>query len=124
LRVLSMHLQQDGHAMIGASGGAEGLELARDMRPDLVLLDVRLPDMDGREVCRRIQEIVHVPVIFLSIMGNEADILYGFKVGADGYLVKPFSMAELRARIRAVVRRISPGADARAPIPYYDDGYP
>ena len=93
-----------------ASTGAAGLEAVRRDEPDVVLLDLMLPDIDGRDVCRTIRSSSRVPIIMLTARGLETDRVVGLELGADDYLVKPFGMAELVARIRAVLRRS--GADA------------
>jgi len=105
-RIVSHHLRNDGYDTIYAGTGAEGLERVRDERPDLVLLDIRLPDMNGWELCQAIREITPVPIVILSVLGGEADIVRGLYAGADDYLVKPLRMAELRARVRAHLRRV------------------
>ena len=120
VRVLCRHLQMDGYEILFATSAVEGLCLAQDKNPDLILLDVRLPDMDGRQVCERLRAHSEVPVILLSAIGREADIVHGLGIGADGYLVKPFSMVELKARIRALLRR---SLGARAHLQLYNDGY-
>jgi DNA-binding response OmpR family regulator len=81
--------------------------------PDVVLLDLGLPDMDGQEVCRRIRAVAETPIIVVSARGDEADRVIALELGADDYLTKPFGMRELAARIRAVMRRTAPGSSAR-----------
>ena len=98
-------LRQAGFDATGAETGALGLELARRLSPDLVTLDLTLPDIDGIEVCRRLREISNAYVIVLTARDEEADRLVGLEVGADDYMVKPFSPRELRARVRAMFRR-------------------
>jgi len=88
--------------------------------PDVVLLDLGLPDMDGQEVCRRIRATSEVPIIIVSARGDEADRVIALELGADDYLVKPFGMRELAARIRAVLRRVQ--APAAAPVTVQDIG--
>jgi two-component system KDP operon response regulator KdpE len=115
--LLTTHLAEQGHETLGATTGAEGLRRALQFEPDLVLLDIGLPDLDGRQVCRQLRTLSDVPILFLSIRSDEADIVRGLSEGADGYIVKPFSLAELRARIAALRRRVQPGAAL-----IYDDG--
>jgi DNA-binding response OmpR family regulator len=98
-------LRQAGFDATGAGTGARGLELARRLSPDLVTLDLTLPDIDGIEVCRRLRAISNAYVIVLTARDEEADRLVGLEVGADDYMVKPFSPRELRARVRAMFRR-------------------
>jgi two-component system KDP operon response regulator KdpE len=88
-----------------AYDGAEGLRQAYALQPDLVVLDIMMPDMDGWTVCERLRELSDVPIIFVTAVGKESDIVRGLEMGADDYLVKPFSPRELLARIEAVLRR-------------------
>jgi DNA-binding response OmpR family regulator len=87
--------------------GLEALERTAADRPDLVVLDLMLPGLDGIEVCRRMQRDRHVPVLMLTARDDEADLLVGLAVGADDYLTKPFSMRELEARVAAILRRVT-----------------
>ena len=96
--------------MTRVSTGEDALEAAL---PDLVLLDLRLPGMDGTEVCRRLRARSDVPIIVVTAKGEEVDRVVGLELGADDYIVKPFGFRELLARIRAVMRRARPGADRR-----------
>ncbi len=98
-------LEREGYMVEVASTGAAGLEAVRRDEPDVVLLDLMLPDIDGRDVCRTIRSSSRVPIIMLTARGLETDRVVGLELGADDYLVKPFGMAELGARIRAVLRR-------------------
>ena len=98
-------LEREGYAVSVAATGAGGLDSVRRDAPDIVLLDLMLPDLDGRDVCRAIRQTSDVPIIMLTARGLETDRVVGLELGADDYLVKPFSMAELIARIRAVLRR-------------------
>jgi two-component system, OmpR family, response regulator RegX3 len=107
-------LEREGYQVDVAATGAAGLELVRREEPDVVLLDLMLPDIDGRDVCRSIRSSSRVPIIMLTARGLETDRVVGLELGADDYLVKPFGMAELIARIRALLRRSAPdpaGAD-------------
>jgi DNA-binding response OmpR family regulator len=98
-------LQREGYAITGAYDGEQAIALARQEDPDLVLLDIQLPKKDGWAVCRAIRETSRVPIIMLTARGEEADKVLGLELGADDYLVKPFSMRELLARVRAALRR-------------------
>lgn len=112
---LRYQLEREGyHVMLAATGG-EAIEKARLEPPDLVVLDIGLPDMGGLEVCRALQAGTHLPVIFLTARGSEMDRVVGLRVGADDYVVKPFSAVELLARIEAVLRRFRGGAQAETP---------
>ncbi len=106
-------LEREGFVVSLVTTGAEGVESVRRAEPDIVLLDLGLPDADGRDVCRAIRTTSQVPIIMLTARGLETDRVVGLELGADDYLVKPFSMAELVARIRAVLRRTG----ERAPAP-------
>src|SRR4051794_14624569 len=103
--VVSLYLRRDGHSVVSASDGEEALRLNREHQPDLVVLDLMLPRVSGIEVCRRIQAERYVPVIMLTAKGEEEDRIIGLGVGADDYVVKPFSPRELAARVAAVLRR-------------------
>ncbi len=107
-------LEREGYRVEVASSGADGLEAVRRAEPDVVLLDLMLPDIDGRDVCRTIRQSSRVPIIMLTARGLETDRVVGLELGADDYLVKPFGMAELVARIRAVLRRSAPDPAAAA----------
>jgi DNA-binding response OmpR family regulator len=93
-----------------AADGPSGVEAAAQLCPDLVVLDLMLPGLDGLEVCRRIQRATRVPVLMLTARDDEADVLVGLAVGADDYLTKPFSPRELVARVRAILRRVDEAA--------------
>jgi DNA-binding response OmpR family regulator len=101
-------LRREGYEVASAEDGEKALELFRSSRPDLVVLDVMLPRMDGLAVCRAIRRESDVPVIMLTARDTELDTVVGLEVGADDYLTKPFSMVELIARIRAMLRRAAP----------------
>jgi two-component system phosphate regulon response regulator PhoB len=115
--LLSYNLEKEGYKVVVASDGEEGMLQIDERLPDLVLLDWMLPKLSGIEVCRRIRgrsETRNLPIIMLTARGEESDRVRGLDTGADDYLTKPFSMTELTARIRAVLRRIRPGlADDR-----------
>jgi two-component system response regulator RegX3 len=114
---LAEALEREGFATRVARTVAEATELGRRVRPDLVLLDLMLPGIDGLEVCRRLRALAPVPVIMLTARGDEADRVVGLELGADDYVVKPFSAREVVARIRAVLRRASaPQGTADRPL--------
>jgi len=107
-QVLDYNLRQGGHEVTVTQLGAEGLKVAREQRPDLVLLDLMLPDLSGTEVCKQLKEhpaTRGTPVIMLTARGEEIDRVVGFELGADDYVVKPFSVRELMLRIQAILRR-------------------
>jgi two-component system, OmpR family, alkaline phosphatase synthesis response regulator PhoP len=106
--LLKYNLEKEGYRVFGAATGEEGLRAVRDRRPDLILLDLMLPGLDGLEVCRRIRgeaQTQPLPIIMLTAKGEEADIVTGLELGADDYIVKPFSPRVLLARLRAALRR-------------------
>ena len=103
--VTAIGLQAAGFEVTTASDGVEGLARAREDRPDLVLLDVMLPRMDGLEVCREIRRESTVPIVMLTARGDTIDVVVGLESGADDYVTKPFEMAVLVARVRAALRR-------------------
>ncbi|MBV9326195.1 MAG: response regulator transcription factor [Chloroflexi bacterium] len=103
--IIGYSLRKEGHRPILAHSGQQALELAERSMPDLVVLDVMLPDLSGFDVCRRLRARGRVPVILLTARGEEADRVWGLDLGADDYVTKPFSHRELLARIRAVWRR-------------------
>jgi DNA-binding response OmpR family regulator len=99
-------LQSEGFDVVVAGDGPEAIELCTQVHPDLVVLDLMLPGMDGLEVCKRIQRDRWIPVLMLTARTEEADKVAGFAVGADDYLTKPFSLRELAVRVRAILRRV------------------
>ena len=110
--LLQYNLEKEGYQVSVAGDGEDALIQAEETTPDLVLVDWMLPKVSGIEVCRRLrgrQETANVPIIMLTARGEETDRVRGLDTGADDYVVKPFSMTELFARIRAVLRRIRPG---------------
>jgi len=105
LRLITRNLQLEGYDVLAASDGQQALELIEDNSPDLVLLDVMMPRMDGFTVCYRVREFSSVPIIIITARGQDQDKVRGLDLGADDYLTKPFSVDELLARVRAVIRR-------------------
>ena len=109
---IKFNLQNDGYQVVCGTNGKEAVELARDPEVRLVVLDVMMPVIDGLEACRRIREFSDVPIIMLTARTEDMDKLMGFEQGADDYLTKPFNILELKARIRALLRR-SGGYDTK-----------
>ena len=106
---IRFNLKSDGYDVITGSNGQEAVELTRSEKPDLVVLDVMMPVMDGLTACTRIREFSDVPIILLTAKTDDMDKLMGFDHGADDYLTKPFNILELKARIRALLRRAGAG---------------
>src|ERR1700687_3702993 len=105
LRLVARNLQLEGYDVITASDGQQALEQIEMRVPDLVLLDLMMPKMDGFAVCHRVREFSAVPIIIITARGQDQDKVRGLDLGADDYLTKPFSVDELLARVRAVLRR-------------------
>jgi DNA-binding response OmpR family regulator len=103
---LAYNLKKQGYTVHTASTGGEALKAARELKPDLILLDIMLPEMDGFEVCRTLRQEMNTPVLMLTARDDEIDRVVGLEVGADDYLTKPFSMRELMARVKAMLRRV------------------
>lgn len=105
VELVKLYLTRDGYGVITASDGNEALRLARETRPDLIVLDIMLPGINGLEICRALRNESSVPIILLTAKTTEADRITGLDLGADDYVTKPFSPKELTARVRAVFRR-------------------
>ncbi len=105
VHLLQVNLKAEGYDVITASNGEEALEKVSSQRPDLVVLDIMMPRLDGITTCERIRQFSNVPIIMLTARGEEQDRVRGLNAGADDYVVKPFSATELVARVRAVLRR-------------------
>ena len=105
VKIIRLNLQQDGFEVVEANNGTEAMDKLRTTLPDLILLDVMMPDMDGFTVLKMVREIGGTPVIMLTAKGEEKDIIKGLELGADDYITKPFSPRELTSRIRAGLRR-------------------
>lgn len=110
---LAYNLNREGYEVIRAGDGITALNLARQVKPDLILLDVMLPELDGLTVCRTLRRESNVPIVLLTARGGEVDRIVGLDSGADDYIVKPFSLGELYARLRAVTRRGSQAAGTK-----------
>ncbi|MDW8172575.1 MAG: response regulator transcription factor [Anaerolineae bacterium] len=119
---IRMNLELEGHLVLEAHNGLEALEVVRTQLPDLILLDVMMPELDGFETLRMLREFSTVPVIMLTAKGDENDKVYGLELGADDYVTKPFGPRELSSRIRAVLRRVEiPSGDPESAIIKIDD---
>lgn len=117
--VVTYNLQREGYLVLAAQRGDEGLNLIRSEGPDLVLLDLMLPGMDGLSICRQMKSdgsLSEIPIIIASAKGEESDVVIGLEMGADDYLAKPFSPRELLARIKAVLRRGAPRDVSKARV--------
>ena len=113
--ILEFNLKKEGYSVVCAYDGEAGLSAAKSENPDLILLDVMLPKLDGFEVCKEVRKNSNVPIIMLTAREEEVDKVLGLELGADDYITKPFSMRELMARIKANVRRsaVAPAAEAQ-----------
>lgn len=107
IHLLNLYLRDAGYTVVSARDGADGLALHAREHPDLVILDIMLPALDGFEVCRRIRSWSKTPILMLTARGDEDDRIQGLELGADDYLVKPFSPRELVSRVRAILRRVN-----------------
>ena len=104
--ILMYNLDKEGYNLLEANDGETAVEIALNKKPDLILLDVMLPKMDGLSVCRKIKNSLNVPILMLSAKGEEVDKILGLELGADDYITKPFSVRELMARIKANLRKV------------------
>lgn len=121
VEAIELYFSRVGYDVITAADGLQGMQQMYSQRPDLIILDVMMPKMDGWETCRRIREISDVPVIMLTARGQESDRVMGLKLGADDYVAKPFSLKELEARVEAVLRRTRLPPPDKGRILYADD---
>lgn len=119
--LIQLYLEKDGYRVLAAYNGRQALELTRQKRPDLVVLDLMLPQVDGLDVCRILRGESKVPIIMLTARTTEDDKLLGLDLGADDYVTKPFSPRELLARVRAVLRRVAEAEDEGPPLLRYND---
>lgn len=110
--ILKYNLKKEGYETIEAYDGAQAVEYALERKPDIILLDVMLPKMDGFEVCRKVREKMSTPILMLTAREEEVDKVLGLELGADDYITKPFSPRELMARVKANLRRTAPAEDA------------
>jgi two-component system phosphate regulon response regulator PhoB len=120
-KVLEFNLRQAGHEVLSAMSGRDGLKLAREHTPELVMLDLMLPDMPGAEVCRSLKrdpKTHNIPVLMLTAKGEEVDRVVGFELGAEDYVVKPFSVRELLLRIDVILRRANGGVTGQPSIQF------
>jgi DNA-binding response OmpR family regulator len=117
-----LQLESKSYLVQISHNGAEGLRQAYAWQPDLILLDIMMPDMDGWTVCQRLREMNDVPIIFVTAVGQERNIVRGLQMGADDYIIKPFSTKELQARIEAVLRRHRQTDNADQPM-HYSNGW-
>lgn len=115
------YLEREGLGVLTTESGAEAIALARDAGPDLVILDLRLPDVPGEEVAREVRGFSGVPILMLTAKASEEDRIHGLEIGADDYLTKPFSPRELVLRAKAILRRAGETVDAGA-VPSFGDG--
>ncbi len=113
--ILTFNLKKDGHEVLEAYDGETALSMALNEKPDLILLDVMLPKMDGFTVCRKIREQSDVPILMLTAREEEVDKVLGLELGADDYITKPFMVRELMARVKANLRRTAPQTETIAP---------
>ncbi len=105
LQILSMHLERDGYKVLTAATGVDALRHAHEHQPDAVILDVKMPGMDGREVCSRLRDVTQAVIILVSVIGDTSEVVRGLKLGADDYIRKPIQYKELAARLEACLRR-------------------
>lgn len=115
IKGIRFSLEQEEMEVVCAHDGEEALTLAEQGSFDIILLDIMMPKMDGLEVCRRIREFSNVPIIMLTAKGEDMDKIMGLEYGADDYITKPFNILEVKARIKAILRRVAPQAAAAAP---------
>ncbi len=121
LTLLRMGLEREGYEVITALGGQEGLRQAYENRPDVILLDILMPGMDGWEVCQRLRYICDTPILILTAVDERDGVIRGLSIGADDYVMKPCTFEELKARIRALLRRAA-GTSGKVRQNVYDDG--
>ncbi len=116
VQLVSLYLKKEGYRVLTAYDGQEALDLARSKQPDLIVLDLFLPELDGTDVCRLLRAESRVPIIMLTARATDEDKLLGLDIGADDYLTKPFNPRELVARVRAVLRRTWPEEEPNADL--------
>ncbi|MHB8170733.1 MAG: response regulator [Thermincolia bacterium] len=121
--VVKSYLDSSGYRVFCTHGGKQALNIFNAVKPDLIILDLMLPDMSGEDICGEIRKVSKVPIIMLSAKSQEDDMLTGLDLGADDYITKPFSPRELMGRVRAVLRRYEDNSGVIAEILSFDDGY-
>ena len=114
VQLARLYLNKEGYEVESAYDGLEALKKAKSVRPDLIILDLMMPEMDGLEVCRELRKTSNVPIIMLTAKGDDIDRIVGLEIGADDYMTKPFNPRELVARVKAVLRRTAQDAPAQA----------
>ena len=119
--ILKFNLQKEGYQVVVAHNGEEALELFRREQPDLVILDIMLPKVDGLTVCRILRQTSRVPILMLTAREEEVDVVLGLELGADDYVTKPFSPRELVARVKAILRRSAPPPEGQTGRLHFDD---
>ena len=110
VQLARLYLNKEGYQVESAYDGLEALKMAKSVRPDLIILDLMMPEMDGLEVCRELRKTSNVPIIMLTAKGDDIDRIVGLEIGADDYMTKPFNPRELVARVKAVLRRTAQNA--------------
>lgn len=121
--LVRVNLQPRGYEVVSVSSGPEAIRMAGEYRPDLIILDVMMPGMDGYEVCQRIRKTTDTPILFLTAKGREQDLVRGFEVGGDDYVRKPFSIRELEARITALLKRANHSKGDNKQPSQFNDGH-
>jgi DNA-binding response OmpR family regulator len=120
VRLLKYNLEKEGYEVVSASDGEAGIALARQSKPNLIILDLMLPKIDGIQVCRTLRQESQVPIIMLTAKKEEVDRVLGLEMGADDYVTKPFSIRELMARIKTILRRLEPKEKSEAGLRFGD----
>ena len=121
--IIAFNLKKEGYQVITASDGEEGVEKTFSENPDLILLDIMMPKMDGYEACRKIREKKHTPIIMLTARAEEVDKVLGLEMGADDYVTKPFGVRELMARVKANLRKVAALQEAAGAADENASGY-
>ncbi len=119
VQLARLYLNKEGYQVESAFDGSEALKKARSVRPDLIILDIMMPEMDGLAVCRELRKTSNVPIIMLTARSDDVDRIVGLELGADDYVTKPFNPRELVARVKAVLRRSAQDAPARPEMEAY-----
>lgn len=119
-QMIAANMKISGYEVVTATSGSAGLRIAREVKPDVIILDVMMPGMDGFETCRQLRDFSTAPVLFLTARGEEVDLVEGFEAGADDYMRKPFSQRELELRIRALLQRSQRSLESLELLTYSD----